>query len=254
MSVRVEYDNWGRMGNRMFQYAFGLIVSRLREDALLSDGLPNFNIPATTSDFQINNPLSTRIFGNNTADLQQLIDHQGDIIVNSFVQKAEFFIHYRDLLRNAFKAADTISCNEGKLVVHIRETDYQQINCFLGYDFYRRLINNSGLTDVIIVTDNSNCEAVQRLLSEGCTLNSEGYVGSFNSNCDNRGMYDFRTLLTSENIAISQSSFSWWAAFLGTHKKIIFPYRTSSGMWKVDPGPDDVDLYFDFGKSQRYVE
>jgi hypothetical protein len=74
-------------------------------------------------------------------------------------------------------------------------------------------------------------------------LNTEGYVDKFNVVSDSRAMKDFYTLLNSENIAISQSSFSWWAAFLGEHKKIIFPI-TNEGMWKKNPDQDDIDLYF----------
>ena len=71
---------------------------------------------------------------------------------------------------------------------------------------------------------------------------------------DSRAMDDFKTLMYSENIAISQSSFSWWAAFLGNHKKIIFPFKTGLDWWSVDPGKDDIDLYFNIDKiTQKYI-
>ena len=99
------------------------------------------------------------------------------------------------------------------LVVHIRETDYTLINGFLGYDYYKKLITNSGFTNIIIVTDNSTCDTVQRLVAEGCRLNSEGNVNKFEHTSDARAMADFDLLVQSKNIAISQSSFSWWAAW-----------------------------------------
>jgi hypothetical protein len=70
-------------------------------------------------------------------------------------------------------------------------------------------------------------------------------------------MDDMKTLLYSENLAISQSSFAWWPAFLGTHKKIIFPYSLTldTQSWPLDPKHDDIDLYFDFNNtSHKYVK
>ena len=67
-------------------------------------------------------------------------------------------------------------------------------------------------------------------------------------------MNDWMALLLSENIALSQSSFSWWAAFLGYHKKIIFPYSQNVNMWPVDTSGDVQDLFFDFDNSNvKYI-
>ena len=138
-------------------------------------------------------------------------------------------------------------------MLHVRETDYTGINGFLGYDFYKKLIDASKFNDIIIVTDNSECDTVKKLISDGCTLNSSGTVTNFNHTNDERAMLDFYTLLNSENVALSQSSFSWWAAFLGQHKKIIFPYKRNGGMWKLEPDINDIDLYINRPSSIKYI-
>ena len=183
-----------------------------------------------------------------------LVNHEGDIIVDSWVQKSRFYIDYREELKNLFNVKDTI-VNKDKLVLHIRETDYITINAFLGYDYYKKLISDSNFKEVIIVTDNSKSETVRKLIKEdGCTLSTEGVVDTFTVHSDSRAMDDFKTLMYSENIAISQSSFSWWAAFLGNHKKIIFPFKTGVDWWPMDPGKDDIDLYFNIDKiTQKYI-
>ena len=43
--VYVQFDPAGRMGNRMFQYAFGWLLAKQRNCKLFHEGLPNFNIP-----------------------------------------------------------------------------------------------------------------------------------------------------------------------------------------------------------------
>lgn len=243
VNVYVDFDQWGRMGNRMFQYAFGYLLAQQKNVKLVTTGLPNFNIPSTRDNISPVDPIRTRDYGNNYVDLQQLLETKRDIVINSYLQKAEYYLPYKDILRDVFSIKNETPINENKLVLHVRETDYTQISCFLGYDYYSNLIKRNNFTDVIIVTDNSNCDTVRKLISDGCTLNTEGYVDKFEHVSDNRGMIDFMTLLKSENIAISQSSFSWWPAFLGNHKTIYFP-NDVNGIWKIVPEFDDIDLIF----------
>jgi hypothetical protein len=66
-------------------------------------------------------------------------------------------------------------------------------------------------------------------------------------------MLDFNLLLNSKNIAISQSSFSWWPALLGMHDNIFFPFSTQTGMWKLTPDLDDIDLFFNCNKSYKII-
>lgn len=250
VSVFVDYDNWSRQGNRMFQYAFGYMFADIKNTKLFTPELPSFNIKSSLNATTPINGLYTKSYGNHYVDFEELKRTDRDIIVNSFVQKARYYIPYRDKLIDQFWF-ERKTINENSLVLHVRETDYRMINVFLGYEVYKSIIDKSGFTDVIIVTDNSECETVKRLVSEGCRLNSQGNITQFKTGLDERDMFDFLTLANSANIALSQSSFSWWAAFLGNHKKIIFPYVKNNGMWKVEPERDDIDLFFDFGYSIR---
>lgn len=253
--VYVQYDPWGRMGNRMFQYAFGAILSHRRNCMLYHGELPNFGITANQGTPDREKSTHTKSYGNHRADLNQLTADPNNIIVDSFLQRAEYYLPYRTDLRLIFKQNPLGSINKDKLVIHIRETDYLQIDSFLGYKAYRNIIDESKFTDIIIVTDNSDCDTVKRLVSEGCTLNTPGYVDKFTHTSDERGMQDFRTLLLSENIALSQSSFSWWAAFLGNHKKVIYPFvsKSTGCIWKNEPGIDDVSLFYESPENVKHI-
>jgi len=253
VKIIVKYDPYGRMGNRLFQYAFGLILSKLKNAEFYHDDIPNFKVNSKPCNFYSANVFTTKSFGNQNVDLDYLINYDGDIIVNSFVQKAKYYIPHRQLLVNELLPNNYMTGSDS-LVIHIRETDYIAINGFLGYDYYKKLINDSGFTNITIVTDNSKCDTVQRLVSEGCKLNSEGYVSKFEHTSDTRAMCDFDLLVQSKNIAISQSSFSWWAAFLGNHDKVIFPYKKEGGMWPCVPGIDDVDLFFESPANIKYIQ
>ena len=217
LNIIIQYDPYNRLGNRMFQYAFSLLLAKKYNCKLYcNEGLPNFGmLPNPINELQPS-ILKTRSIGNHYFDFNVLKDFDGDIIMDSWAQKAEYYINDRDFLREIFGIRELESINKDALVVHVRETDYIQIDNFLGYDFYKSLIDDSGFTKIKIVTDNSDCDTVKKLASEGCELVTEGYVDKFEFHSNKRSISDFKTLLYSENIALSQSSFSWWAAFLGS--------------------------------------
>lgn len=253
VSVFVKFNPWGRMGNRMFQYAFGYLLANQKGVPLYTEGLPNFNIAPTPYSIIETPCIETIHYGNNHVNYEELLKYDKNIVINSFVQKALYYKAFRNKLRTAFNIIPKQIINSNKLVLHIRETDYKDIGCFLGYENYKKLIDQIGLNEVIVVTDNSNCDTVQMLLKDGCTLNTQGYVDKFDTVSDDRAMNDFYTLLYSENIAISQSSFSWWAAFLGFHKKVYFPYIGQVSIWKAQPEKDDIDLFYFSEETHKLV-
>ena len=252
MSVYIKYDEWGRMGNRMFQYAFGYILAKQKGVKLYHKGLPNFNITPSILGVNPVNAIYTRFYGDNYVDMKELLSTDRDIIVDSFVQKAEYYKPFKQELKNVFNVKP-FKCNNDKLIMHVRETDYKLINQFLGYKVYKQILDKTGFKTATIVTDNSECDTVKQLIADGCTLNSKGVVNSFNTTSDARAMNDFDTLLQSANIVLSQSSFSWWAAFLGEHDKIIFPGVKNIGQWKVNPGKDDTDLWLNDKNCENYI-
>ena len=246
MRVIVQYDPAGRLGNRMFQYAYGYILSKKYNCELLcNEPLPNFNIDVTPVNNINSNIIKTRDFGDQSFCASHLTNFNGDIVVNSYLQRSEYYVDHREDLRKLFGIKELDMINQDSLVLHIRETDYKQIGVFLGYSFYKKIIDHYNFKEVKIVTDNPYSECVKQLVSDGCQLLSNTAVTQFMTHGDKNAMADFKTLLYSENVSISQSSFSWWAAFLGYHKKIIFPYKKDLSWWKVEPNEDDIDLYFD---------
>ena len=225
-SVFIEYDPYNRLGNRMFQYAFGYIVAKKFNCPLYSvEGLPNFGIKPNPPDINLNQErIYTRDIGDQYFDFDLLETFNGDLFINSWVQKTSYYINHREELRRIFGIRDLEMVNKDELIIHIRETDYKTVGVFLGYEFYKRLIDEQKFKSVKIVTDNPKGEAIIKLINDGCSLSTDGEATTFNHHGDKRAIADFKTLLYSENIAISQSSFAWWPAFLGDHKKVIFPY------------------------------
>ena len=127
MSVKVHYDPYNRVGNRLFQYTFARILASLKQETLICDAIPDFNIPSQTGDFNNNNKLITRDYGLNHIDLQNLIDSDKDILVDSYVQNSFYYVNYRHQIKQWLGIKPEPTINNDKLVVHIRETDYKDI-------------------------------------------------------------------------------------------------------------------------------
>ena len=64
---------------------------------------------------------------------------------------------------------------------------------------------------------------------------------------------DFTYIKNAGTALISQSTFAWWAVFLGNPHEIYFPFTQTNKMWKETPTRDDIDLFFNTTKSYKIV-
>ena len=112
MNVIVQYDPYNRIGNRMFQYAFSLLLAKKYNCKLYcNEGLPNFSIPPVPFNNLQSPILTTRSIGNHYFNFNALNDFDGDIIMNSWAQKAHYYTDSRDFLRNVFGIRDLDTIN-----------------------------------------------------------------------------------------------------------------------------------------------
>jgi len=234
----------GGLGNQMFQYSLGRIIADIKNYnhytanlEMLSQYFPNIhNITdrITTTD-------NTVVVGYGSSnnfiqhvDLQSILEHDGGIHLNGFFQKHFLYSDYRSELRELFTFANNKDVpGTGDIVVHIRLGDYVQLNHYLSPLIYLNIINKLEYDNCIIVTDDPNNE----------------FMNSFRSlrNCyivSNSILDDFAFIYNAKRAIISQSTFSWWATFLGAQDQVYIPLHTSHNgyPWKLFPGIDDIDL------------
>jgi len=251
--IIVKYDPWGRMGNRMFMYAFGRILAEERESEFYADPIHNFpntlNHKKTNEHNTLLDPITTKTkYGNHYADIPELMNTNSDIIVNSFLQKAEYYINFRDDIKKWFELdiSSFVLPIADELVVHIRETDYIMIGKYLSQDYYKDQIKNSGITNVTIVTDNCESEFIKQLQSIGYKILSWEPIRTFSTVNDPSAIQDYIYMLYAKHLILSQSTFSWWPAFLGDHETVIFPVSNkNNSLWRETPKRDDINLYVD---------
>lgn len=246
----------GRTGNRLMQYALGLILAKNKNYSFFAERMPYFDNIKITEYVQNDLPtIRTSQFGNQYYDYNNLLSFNGNIIIDSYVQKVKLLLENRNFLQEQFKVANTINKlpDKDELVIHIRGTDYRNLGTYLGDEFYFDFIKKSDFNTKTIITDDVNSPLMSSLKDIGCNILTQHCTGWQVPYFTNNEINDYNYMLHAHNILISQSTFSWWAAFLGPSKQIFFPFSRERGMWPIIPKKDDIDLYFDIGTSKKIL-
>lgn len=243
----VKTELIGGIGNNMFQYAIAYIYAYKKNYNLLATDLYKlqqyFPNVITVTD-KITNPNNILELGYNSIEKTiQYIDtnlieqHTGGLHFNGFFQKIKYYKDHIKILKKVFEYNDSYhkKPNNNDLVIHIRFGDYIQMNWFLHPEIFIKIIKKFKIKydKCIIVTDEPNNPLL--------TL----FIGLENVSIVNQTLLeDFTMLRCAKQIIISQSTFSWWATFLGNPEKVYVPLSTtySNLPWQFYPKKDEIDL------------
>ena len=260
----------GGLGNQMFQYAFARNLSLKYNKPLKIDLSflknknqgPNFtyrdynlNIFDIDVDFEIpknevgyllkENALQTATTNINYVNtfIQKNINH--NFVLSGYWQSQNCFIDIKDQIKQDFTFKnsvtkskeyiqkmynDIISCNS--VMIHVRRTDY------LKHPDYYYVVDNDYIqnsTNIINTKINSPHFFVFSDDIEWCKDNIKYKNTTFvdNTYTDHTSNYHVQLMCSCKHFIISNSTFSWWSAWLGksTDSLIIAPkkwYKTSS--------------------------
>lgn len=214
----------------MFLYAFGRLLAEAMGCQLSAEPLPEF--PATSEPVTgklLDGPL-TKLTYIDCPNFDDLVKAGHPVFVNAYVQQISYYAAHRDKIRRWFtpEPYDPTPFQTGPedLVVNVRLEDYLELGWALTPSYYLKLIATIPHKRLIITTDTPNSnyfKAFHQFAPEiihGDTMN------------------DLKWLLNAKRLIISQSSFSWWGAWLADAE--VWMPQTETGCWSVGSPTDLV--------------
>jgi len=226
--IGIEYK--GRLGNNMFQYALAQLIKKKR----------NFNFQITSykphrriikqwfnlskgdlfeQDFEYSKLLKEDRYGPLNSSVDDFFSKiQDDTLIKGYWQSEKFFDNNEDFVKNLFaKKSEQYNwynrksnVGENECIVHIRGGDYFEWGHHLEIRWYRDAMEemkkiNPSIKFSIVTDDNQFVE--------------ENFSDILNKS--DRPQCDFHKIMISKYKIISNSTFSWWASWLGASDSTV---------------------------------
>lgn len=176
-------------------------------------------------------------------------------------QSTKYLEGYRDKILSWIKIKDNYKIQklvENNCVIHIRCGDFKSIrDVFLPKEYYKMSMdyirNINPEVKFYCVTDEK--EEAEKILS-GIEVIGSSIVNTHDNKraSHHKGgniAIDFSILMNAKYLIIPNSSFSWWAAYLNTKKKLVIApkywaaYNKSDGYWSTEDIITNDFLYMD---------
>lgn len=242
----------GRLGNQLFQYAFALAQRKRLKDRFFIDGYKYFLFNRyfiLNNYFTLSEPAGLRnlldktwfrlkhgfrppdIIQDQWQDAGSFIRQHpdSDVFYRGFFQSEDYFREITPLLSKEFTVRDQHRINirdftdndKQTIVVHIRRTDYLNWgNETLGFglslpdSYYHKCLSALDTTGKNILFLSDDIAYVKKTFPFPGALYSE----------NNTEITDLQLLMQADYLVLSNSSFSWWGAYLNTRAtKVLAP-------------------------------
>lgn len=245
----------GGLGNQLFQLAFGIEISRARKSTLYLNttqldldikrnySLDVFGFPQNES-FEFSGsritlisqpekcncePIEIRETNFFYSDQSGQFLKNGNLSVSGYWQSPLYFEKNSDLITNFLNQWLSPQIETNYAVMHIRRGDFlndtrtHKFHGILDIDYYARAVKliSKEVKKVYLISDNFK-EATKILIQI-----SDLYPGiEFILTDASMSEVSCISLMAHANVAIiANSSFSWWASYLGLKKSVIAPRR-----------------------------
>lgn len=164
-----------------------------------------------------------------------------DLTVCGYMQFPKVLVGRRVEIGSRVREAFDIQAPSGEAyaAVHVRRGDYVLDPVVAerfgtpSTDYYLRSVERLSSAHVVLVSDDPKwcSDVLVPLLTAG---NSER---TLEVRTGSNHFDDFRTLASAQELVLSNSTFSWWAAFVGEQRRVIYPEP-----WMSDGGSADLPL------------
>lgn len=175
--------------------------------------------------------------------VENFVDTNKDIVINGYWQSEKYFRSVSDVVKSEFIIKDisyylknryyTEITDSNSTCVHVRLGDYQGLKLYstYGIEYYRaaiRLIQKKVETTFFVFSD--DIKGAKALLSD--EFPQLNYVSYYNQS----GISDFYLMSQCNNFIMANSTFSWWAQYLGNRKNFVIAPKK----WTSEDGGKDI--------------
>jgi hypothetical protein len=215
--------------NHLGQYIVGRIISKKTGYFLNSHKPGNFE-----DIIEENNSLMTTdnilLVDKTIVDYEKVCQHKGGIYLSGFFQDYENFRPYKEYIKKVYSFPKNNDLyNDELIAVHVRLGEYLRDDFHLPMEYYIDVVKESKKVP-ILYTDSPNAEYIKELSTVlNCQVRS------------NSEWLDFVEIASYKTIAMSQSSYSWWSAWLSDAQTVYYPY-TSKRYWQHRNDGDDINF------------
>lgn len=252
--VEVRYD--GGLGNYLFQYCFGRILAERLGYRLQAAPIPGF--PGTQEEVRgaDHSDREALVLRGQKPDLSPL-EVPGvarRVVCSGYFQRYEYYRPHAARIKSWLAVRDEIpdQVSPADIVLSIRRGRDYIPRFGLPLSFYEEALRTVPHGRVYICTNEPDDPFVRHLASRhGATIRAGSFQGGkilpdyWSGALDN-----LLFIMKFRNIVVSNSSFSWWAAYLSSAERIVYPIP-ASGLWaRDDPVSGDLSLEVD---EPRYV-
>ena len=229
--VKINY--LGRLGNKLFQFVLGRMIAEARGYRLIAHPIPGF--PGTYEEIkgECHDTGPQNVLTGHRIDLPAILQARdpGAVILDGFFQRCEYYIPERDKIRHWLRMEDgtALSMEMPDLLIHVRRADYVQHGWALPFSFYRSAIEEylpSG-GKLVIATD----DPLDPFFWSFRCWKPKFFRGSIPEL--------MQLMKEAPCLLMSQSTFSWWPAFLGKENRLVLCPNPAFGIWS---GLDEVAL------------
>lgn len=249
--VKVSYAS-NMLGNKLFAYCFGRIISE--ELGMQLECPPIKGFPETykfqTSNVGLFSKLPNQILSDNGCpyvNLNTVLSDKSARNINLFgyFQRYEYYKKYKRLIKNIWLMPEKnieshLDCND--VVLHIRLNVHWVY--YLPISYYEEALSLVNYNRVYICTDNPEHEFLNNFKKYNPII-----VKHYNPYSEEATLSDFLFIMSFQKIIVSQSTFSWWAAFLSDAKTIFMPlpkhgYMCPEESPNINLKVDDDERYY----------
>lgn len=215
---------WGALGNQLFEIA-GTIGEAIRDGANVSfpnwDYQPYFSVPSIF----FTNEIGERDF---SGDYLQNLNHFTHInhLIYQFFSPSELS---KNFINNRY--SDILSV-ENKTAVHVRRANNISLpnhHPICSLDYFEECIDKIGETQLVVFSDDLEWCKQQDLFKDAYF--AEGNPSNINVMDLTNGnplslpsvVFDLFLMTNMDKHIISNSTFSWWGAYLAKSRKVLYP-------------------------------